>query len=203
MLSGGFSIYWLISACIALPGSIYALIQLRALTRQHQQPNSSRIVNMLIPVGFIAMLIFSGIGFYGTQQLERQLVEAKAIEAWGSNSAIVNTEVLSQYKSSYKAMLIFRLDVRSVDYLTDREIVKSYLFDIDGTHRATDVSLNDAFWSRSPSSTGRIQVYLVVLPKAVPADRITCLDDVEAHKGNIITHRESKAVLLLKTTNKK
>lgn len=189
------------------------------IRRHKDQEQKLSLRERFLYLSIISMMVLSWLGYYGTCQLEKQLSslrlqlqttqsqlaktnEMKAIEVWGGSGATVNTEILSEYKAEYRAMLIFRLEVRSVDYLTDHEIVKSYLFDIDGTHRGVDVSLNDAFWSRLPSSTGYVHVYLAILPKSISSDRISCLADVETNQGHIIAHNASKSVLLLKKVKK-
>ncbi len=111
---------------------------------------------------------------------------------------IVDTALLSQYGSEYRALLMFRLEVRSIDYLTDRAIMKSYLFDIDGSRRSVEVVLTDAFWSRLPSSTGFVHVYLAILPKSISSDRISCLADVTLNQGRILADNASAAIPLLK-----
>lgn len=209
MLNWGFSIGWLISCFIGLPACIVHLLKLRKMFKRHGQPIAP-LKDKAISLSVIGLMIFAGLGFYGTIQLERQLAEKrsqlaelKAIVRWGASGATVDTAVLSEYKNEYNAMLIFRLEVRLVDYLTDRAIVKSYLFEIDGSHRGVDVALDDAFLSRLPSSTGYVQVYLVILPKTISSDRISCLADVEANQGRIVARRGSQAAILLRVKNHK
>jgi hypothetical protein len=148
------------------------------------------------------MAILAAIGLYGNRQLEKELavyesqlsavrselIPLKAIAGWSPTGATVDTGVLSEYKDTHKAMLIFALDIPSVDYLTDREVLKSYLFDIDG-RRNVQVTIVESFWSRLSSSTGLVNVYLVVLPKSVSSDRISCLADIEANQGRIVAKR--------------
>ena len=161
------------------------------MVRQHRFSLSRRAIFVVLAVAFY------GYGFYRTHQLEKQLdatqqelEEMKIISSWGPNGATLNTAMLKKYADKYKAMLIFRLDVRSVNYLTDNEIVKSYLFEIDGKKLPVEVPPYDnLFWSRLPSSAGYIQVYPVVIPKTVMEDRIKCLADVQLHKGRIFEPR--------------
>jgi hypothetical protein len=153
----------------------------------------------------LAGVLFAGYGIYNTHRLEKSLADTRAeltdersIVAWGLNTATVNTAELNDYGKDYHAMLVFRLEVNSVDYLIDRMIVKSYLFEIDGSQRQVEVSLDELFRSHQTPSTGHVHVYLVVLPKSVADDRISCLADVKANQGFIKSHRSSRAALLLK-----
>ena len=177
----------------------------------------------IIAVCTILFIPLSAVGLCGTYQLEKdrigtkselssvqsslasaklELANLKAFAAWGPGAATIDTKVLEAYKDAYKAMLIFRADVRSVDYLTDEQIAKSYLFEIDGL-REVEVPLEPSFWSRMPSSTGMIHVYLVVLPKDISSERISSLKDVELNKGHIVAKRGVKATLLLHVTRSK
>ena len=149
-------------------------------------------------IGILLVLIFVGIGTYRNFQLENELIDLKSIVSWGGTGATVNTAVLNPYKKSHKAMLIFRLEVRSVDYLTDRDIVKSYFFDIDGELHPVDVTIPDTFRNREPSSTGFVQAYLVVVPKTISSDDIMRLADVKTNGGHIIATRGSRAFLIMK-----
>lgn len=185
---------------IAIPGSLCSLIKLMAMFRRRTQSTSTKFTEIFIAVGFIGMLIFSGIGFYENQQLKIALMDLKSIASWGASGATVNTKVLFRYKNSHKAMLLFRLEVRSVNYLTDRDVIKSYFFEIDGKFQTIDVVLPGEFWSRAISSTGYVQAYLVIVPKEIASEQISCLADVIANRGRIISKRQSKAVLLLPVT---
>lgn len=175
-----------------------------AMTEHRRFPFSRRTMLIIIAVAFY------GYGFYRTNQIEKQLSVAQAeleglkvISAWGPSGATVNTAVLSRYQNKYNAMLIFRLEVRLVDFLNDPNIVKSYLFEINGGQRTVEVPPHDdAFWSRLTSSTGYVEIYTVLLPKAVSSDRIKCLADVKLNQGRIFNPRKVRTTLLLFSTKK-
>src|SRR3990167_538162 len=180
------------------------------------------------PIISICMILFVSLsvaGLYGTHQIEKQLehsqsqlelanrelelakeelIDLKIISGWGAGSATVNTAVLTKYQNEYNLMLIFLLEIRSVDYLTDTHIVKSYPFDIYGKTRTVEVPPHDnEFWSRLPSSTGRVKIYPVLLPKSIPVDRIKCLADVKVNQGRIFNPKGVLAALLIRITTKK
>ena len=200
-----FSLPWLIGCLLGVPGCINNSLKLIKVFKKQETLGLITVIQFISYVGLIS---FSAWGFVQTQSDLKKLrteVKTKQTElsklraqtiflSWGGTSATVDTSILSEYKNTHNVMLIFRSEVRSVDYLTDRMISKSYLFPIDG-ERSVEVSKNELLGR--PNATGMIHVFLAILPKTVSADRISCLADIDANQGQIIAKRGSRFELIL------
>jgi len=152
---------------VAIPGCVVACVKLRRLLLRRQPSQSFSWMDLVLSMSMIGTLIFAGIGWYSTRQLENQLRDTHfnlimcrsklTIRGVGidkekkSAFAEVDTEPLAHYKEHYKAMLIFRVEDNSVNYKTDRRIVKSFPLDIP-SHQKVEVKLPHDFLVRSDVS---------------------------------------------------
>lgn len=174
------------------------------LFKGHRTTISRR--SILVCLFAIFGIIFSAHGLLKIASLEEALLKARSktvITSYGRKNNLVfaeiNTEPLKSYKNQYNAMLIFRVVDNSVNHKTDRTIAKSYLMDIP-SRQVVEIDPGEKFLSRVDSPPKAIDVYLVVLPKAVSPDQISCLSDVETHQGRIVDRKGSIAITLTEKT---
>ena len=185
-MPSGFSICWLIALVMAIIiGTPAFLVNLKKLNGDQ---SSSTRTGRFKAIGIILTIFFIGLGLFRNIQLETRLTksnESKIFTLWGTNNATVNTVPLNRYMDRYSAMVIFRVQNNAINSKTDPDIAKSFLFDIDGNSHSVEIN-DQVFLSRVSSVTAYVEVYLAIIPKTTPAERINCLADVESNGGRII-----------------
>lgn len=150
-------------------------------------------------VGILALLSWCAVAFdYYERHRSRDFAYAEVVNRWGINSPLsyyleANTKPLSEFKSTYKLMLLLRVPFGDVDRITDKTIEKSGLYTITGTavmllHASTG---NLKFVPLQPTP---VEFNLILLPSKISPDQIFSIEDVEHVGGKVLAATSTNLV---------
>lgn len=186
---------------VALPGCVVACMKLYTLLRRFLRPRlpqATPLRDIVLSLSMIGTLIFAGIGWHETRQVEKQLQEcqAKSLIGFGTQRnrfwAQVNMTALKIHAGTQpsNAILLVRAADRTIDENTDRMILKSFLVpiadEISLHTRNIEVMMTDEFLQRLMHTSGLLDARLFLLPNTVSLDTISCFGDVKLNKGRCL-----------------